>query len=101
MSVAATKETLQSQLEHLQAKYVGTGHADTTRYEWASNQHRDSYASYIGHAHMSQYFALAQNESVGRTRYEMMEKMVLPLGPRPAAQEHDEEEDEEEDEMNE
>jgi len=28
---AATRDTLQSQLEHLQAKYVGTGHADTTK----------------------------------------------------------------------
>jgi len=29
--------TLQSQLEHLQSKYHGTGNADTTKYEWATN----------------------------------------------------------------
>ncbi|KAL1995596.1 hypothetical protein VTN49DRAFT_1783 [Thermomyces lanuginosus] len=40
--------TLQN-LEALQARYVGTGHADTTKYEWTSNIVRDSYASYIGH----------------------------------------------------
>ena len=40
--------TLQN-LEALQARYVGTGHADTTKFEWASNIHRDSLASYVGH----------------------------------------------------
>ena len=37
---------IHSQLEHLQSKYIGTGHADTTKYDWAVNQHRDSLASY-------------------------------------------------------
>ena len=35
-----------SQMEHLQSKYVGTGHADTTKWEWMVNAHRDSYARY-------------------------------------------------------
>ena len=30
----------QSQLEHLQSKYIGTGHSDTTKFEWLVNQHR-------------------------------------------------------------
>ena len=38
---------IHSQLEHLQSKYIGTGHADTSKFEWATNQHRDTYASYI------------------------------------------------------
>ena len=29
---------IHSQLEHLQSKYIGTGHADTTKYEWLTNQ---------------------------------------------------------------
>ena len=37
-----------SQMEHLQSKYVGTGHSDTTKWEWMTNQHRDTLASYIG-----------------------------------------------------
>lgn len=37
-----------SQLEHLQSKYVGTGHPDTPKWEWLTNQHRDTYASYVG-----------------------------------------------------
>ena len=30
-----------SQMEHLQSKYMGTGHPDTTKFEWATNQHRN------------------------------------------------------------
>merc|ERR1712110_454319 len=29
---------IHSQLEHLQSKYIGTGHADTTKYDWMTNQ---------------------------------------------------------------
>jgi splicing factor 3B subunit 5 len=70
---AGGKETLQSQLEHLQLKYVGTGHPDITKHEWASNLHRDSYASYLGHQPMLQYFAVAQNESCGRVRHQLIQ----------------------------
>jgi hypothetical protein len=51
------------------------------------NVHRDSYASYIGHHNMVAYFAVAQNESIGRTRYEFLQKMLLPCGLPPAGQE--------------
>ncbi|KAF4354144.1 hypothetical protein F8388_004156 [Cannabis sativa] len=43
---ASDRFNINSQLEHLQAKYVGTGHADLNRFEWAVNIQRDSYASY-------------------------------------------------------
>lgn len=92
-----------SQLEHLQAKYVGTGHADTTklcasargrrppflsprarpgpltcrrllaRSEWAVNQHRDSYALYVGHDSLASFFAVAENESVGRVKFSCLQ----------------------------
>ena len=67
----------------LQAKYVGTGHADLTRWEWAVNVHRDSYASYIGHHPQMAYFAVAENESIGRKKYEFLQKMLLPCGTPP------------------
>ena len=38
-----------SQMEHLQSKYQGTGHADSTKFEWAAHQHRDTFASLMGH----------------------------------------------------
>ncbi|KAJ6908854.1 hypothetical protein NC652_019957 [Populus alba x Populus x berolinensis] len=70
---ASDRFNINSQLEHLQAKYVGTGHADLNRFEWAVNIQRDSYASYIGHYPMLAYFALAENESIGRERYNFMQ----------------------------
>ena len=74
---------IHSQLEHLQSKYIGTGHADTTKWEWLTNQHRDSYASYMGHVDMLNYFALVENETKARVRFNLMEKMLQPCGPPP------------------
>ncbi|KAM4695049.1 splicing factor 3B subunit 5 [Discoglossus pictus] len=73
--------TIHSQLEHLQSKYIGTGHADTTKWEWLVNQHRDSYSSYMGHFDLLNYFAVAENESKARVRFNLMEKMLQPCGP--------------------
>mgnify|MGYP003316119222 FL=1 len=69
--------------EQLKARYIGTGHADMTKYELATNQHRDSLASHVGHYDQLSYYAVAQNESVGRVRVQMLEKMLQPCGPPP------------------
>ncbi|XP_068209351.1 splicing factor 3B subunit 5 isoform X1 [Palaemon carinicauda] len=74
---------IHSQLEHLQSKYIGTGHADTAQFEWCVNQQRDTYASYMGHFDMLNMIALAENETKARVRFNMMEKMVQPCGPPP------------------
>jgi splicing factor 3B subunit 5 len=98
MSVSARdgSTTLHSQVEHLQMKYVGTGHADTNKFEWAVNIHRDTYASYIGHHGLMQYFATGLNESIGRLKYHFTNKMLAPCGPPPVQEEDaDEKEDEE------
>mmetsp|Transcript_2003 Transcript_2003/g.5965 ORF Transcript_2003/g.5965 Transcript_2003/m.5965 type:complete len:91 (-) Transcript_2003:1165-1437(-) len=87
MATLQDRFNINSQLEHLQAKYVGTGHADLQRFEWAVNIARDSYASYVGHHPMLEYFAIAQNESIGRVRYEFLQKMLLPCGVPPAKDE--------------
>jgi splicing factor 3B subunit 5 len=100
------RHNITSQVEHLQAKYVGTGHADLTKLyvscfqrvnhenlhnkkslisEWAVNQHRDSYASYIGHYPILSYFAISENEPIARVRYNFLEKMIQPCGPPPTA----------------
>ncbi|BAH94221.1 Os08g0278966 [Oryza sativa Japonica Group] len=84
---ASDRFNINSQLEHLQAKYVGTGHADLNRFEWALNIQRDSYASYIGHYPVLAYFAIAENESIGRERYNFMQKMLLPCGLPPEREE--------------
>jgi len=72
-----------SQMEHLQSKYVGTGHADTTKWEWMVNAHRDSYASYIGHPDMLSHIAIAENECRARVQFNMLKKMFHPCGPPP------------------
>lgn len=66
-----------------QSKVPGTGHADTTRHEWAVNMHRDTAASFVGHPHLASYLAVAENEALGRVRYRLLAKMVAPCGPPP------------------
>ncbi|KAI8598114.1 splicing factor 3B subunit 10-domain-containing protein, partial [Dissophora ornata] len=73
------RSNLNSQLEHLQSKYVGTGHADTSKYEWGVNQARDTYASYIGHYPMLSYFAVAENESIARVKFNITEVNVTTI----------------------
>ena len=47
------------------------------------NQHRDSCASYIGHSSLVSYFAVAENQSIGRVKYNLLQKMIQPCGPTP------------------
>jgi splicing factor 3B subunit 5 len=77
----ADKLRAQQQLEQLQARYVGTGHADTTKFEWTSNIHRDSYASYIGHPPMLSYMAIGMGECREKVRSMMIEVCYCLSGP--------------------
>lgn len=80
----ADKLRTTQQLEALQNKYIGTGHADTTKFEWTSNIARDSYASYVGHPPLLQYMTLAMGESSREEmRVKLIEKMVRPVGAPP------------------
>lgn len=67
----------------MQNRYVGTGHSDMSKFEWAVNQHRDTLASNIGHYDMLSFIAVAQSDSVGRVRYQLLEKMLQPCGAPP------------------
>lgn len=82
----ADKLRTQQQLESLQQKYVGTGHADTTRHEWTANIARDSYSSYVGHAPLLHYMAIGGGECVEKVRMKSLEGMVLPVGPAPVVE---------------
>ena len=64
--------------KHIQNLHTGTGSADTTKKEWASNQMRDTIASNIGHTDMLAYISVAQSDSMGRVRYQLLEKMLTP-----------------------
>ncbi|KAI6202886.1 Splicing factor 3B subunit 5 [Aphelenchoides besseyi] len=70
-----------AQLEHLQSKYTGTGHSDCTRWEWVTNQHRDTYASIIGHPDHLSSIAVIENLTRGRAKYELLKRMIQPCGP--------------------
>jgi len=75
---------------HLQNKFSGTGHPDISKYEWGVSMHRDTLASHLAHADLMTYFAIAENESIGRVRVSLLQKMVRPCGPIPATEEPEE-----------
>ncbi|KAF2738833.1 splicing factor 3B, subunit 5 [Polyplosphaeria fusca] len=79
----ADKLRAQQQLEALQARYVGTGHADTTKHEWLQNIQRDTLASIIGHPPMLLYQSIAHGECREKTRIRLLERMIQPVGPPP------------------
>ena len=41
--------------------------------EWLVNQHRDSFASYIGHPNLVEFFAIAENESKARVKFNFLQ----------------------------
>ncbi|KAL9642553.1 hypothetical protein ABK040_011119 [Willaertia magna] len=82
MNDPCSLNNLNNQLELLQNKFIGIGHSDITKYEWAINQHRDTYASYTSHYDSLSYFALIENESIHREKYNFLERMIRPCGNR-------------------
>ncbi|KAI9454828.1 splicing factor 3B subunit 5 [Russula earlei] len=70
--------TANTQLEHLHARYTGTGN------EWLTHQHRDTLSSIVGHPSLTSYLAIADGEATGRIRFEMTQRMLQPCGPPPA-----------------
>ncbi|GFH45405.1 splicing factor 3B subunit 5 [Chaetoceros tenuissimus] len=69
--------------EQLKVRYLGTGHADISKHEWITNQHRDTLASHVAHYDQLSYYAVAQNESIARLRLNMLEKIYSPCGAPP------------------
>jgi len=51
--------------------------------EFVTHQHRDTLASHVGHYDQLSYYAVAQNESIGRVKSQFLETMVQPCGPPP------------------
>lgn len=83
----ADKLRSQTELEQLQARFVGTAHSDLSKYEWLTNTHRDTNASIIGHPALLQYHSIAHGKSKAEVRTELIENMVMPCGPPPAKEE--------------
>ncbi|KAL1410598.1 hypothetical protein Q8F55_004615 [Vanrija albida] len=72
--------TANNSLEQLHSRYTGTGHADITKYEWMTHQHRDTLASIVGHPPLLSYIAIADGETRGREKFEVLERMLQPCG---------------------
>ena len=41
--------------------------------EWVVNQHRDTFASYVGHHTFMEFFAIAENESKARVKFTFLQ----------------------------
>ncbi|KAI4919698.1 hypothetical protein J4E90_001835 [Alternaria incomplexa] len=83
IAIMADKLRAQQQLEALQARYIGIGSADTTKHEWTSNIARDSLSSYVGHPPLLQYMSIGLGQPREKTRLQLLERMVRPVGPPP------------------
>jgi splicing factor 3B subunit 5 len=79
----ADKLRAQQQLEAQQARFIGIGSADTTKFEWMSNMQRDSMSSYVGHPPLLQYMSIGLGQPREVTRVQILERMVRPVGPPP------------------
>nr|XP_023911232.1 uncharacterized protein LOC112022836 [Quercus suber] len=77
----ADKLRTQQQLEALQNRYIGTGHADMTRDEWTDNIARDSYSSFVGHPSLLYYMSVGMNQPMEITRTRCIRKMISPGQP--------------------
>lgn len=73
-------------LQTLQARYIGTGSADTTAHEFRSNVHRDTLSSFVGHPPLLQYAAIGLGQTREQTRVQLLERMIRPIGPPPKEQ---------------
>lgn len=67
------------QYNYLKSKYIGLGDPDTTREEFFTNIHRDSYASLAQHEGLLLYNSLALNEPTETLRQRMLKKMIKPV----------------------
>merc|ERR1712228_1038057 len=79
----ADRYNIFSQMEHVQSKYTGCGHPDISRWEWMTNQHRDTYSSIINHPDLINMVAVCENETKARVKFNLMQKMFQPCGPPP------------------
>ncbi|KAF1996533.1 splicing factor 3B subunit 5/RDS3 complex subunit 10 [Amniculicola lignicola CBS 123094] len=77
----ADKLRATQQLEALQARHVGTGHADTTKFEWQSNVARDQYSNFVGHPATLQYMSIGVGMPRALMRNQQIDKMIQPMQP--------------------
>ena len=62
---------------------MGTGHSDTDKWEWMTNIHRDTLAVLISNHNLLKQIAISENETLARVKFNLLQKMIQPCGPRP------------------
>ncbi len=77
----------QNQLHFDQLRYTGAGHSDFTKLDWFTHQQRDSFASYVGHSPMIDFFSCVQNQSRARVRFDLINKIPRPMAKSKAQKE--------------
>ena len=100
--------------EHVNTKFVGTGHPDISRQcvwqaeplvlspwppsltpspppahtllpsEFASHHHRDTHSTLLGHSDMLLFASAAEGVTSARMKFMLLERMAAPVGPPPA-----------------
>ena len=83
------RNNIENQLEILQAKYIGTGHSDITRWDWGNNMKRDTLNSHIQNPSRLNLFSICENLPQAVIKRRLLEKMVLPLGKKPILKEEE------------
>ncbi|ODQ65624.1 splicing factor 3B subunit 5/RDS3 complex subunit 10 [Nadsonia fulvescens var. elongata DSM 6958] len=69
------------QFEQQQSRFIGVGNVNTTKQEWQSNVHRDTYASLIGHPATLEQLAISLGLSQEELKLQFINKMIQPCGP--------------------
>ena len=64
--------------EHLQNKYVGTGHPAISKHAWLENQRRDGIAAHVMDKSMLRYIAVSQSKHPARAKFELLNRMIKP-----------------------
>ncbi|OAX41217.1 splicing factor 3B subunit 5/RDS3 complex subunit 10, partial [Rhizopogon vinicolor AM-OR11-026] len=65
------------------ARYTGPGASDFFAHDWITHQHRDTLSTIVGYQSLLSYLAIADGEAIGRTKFEMTERILQPCGPPP------------------
>ncbi|KAF2624419.1 hypothetical protein BU25DRAFT_348165, partial [Macroventuria anomochaeta] len=58
-----------------QARYVGTGSADTSKHEFASNMYREILNSFVGYPSQVHYAAVGLGQTREQTRVQLLGRM--------------------------
>lgn len=80
--VKKEREEMETRFRHSPAIFFKLNHSLTLPHqsrisEWQTNIHRDTYASYLGHPSLLAYISVAENESIGRSQFKILQVKTI------------------------